>query len=238
MTTIYERSHLRDTFNSALHTPETWAKAQAAPTIRSADGKWTIPDFKAIYPATSSTVARTAVCDDYGLEPRLAYQLWTAADYLTDAFIDEMLFEDELPEVALSYLDEVDEHADNIWLSRFTASFLYFTDCFASGTIPYPRCTGEEIALHLLLDCAQSFIEAAACPGALKSPDLEALPPFSCDTADLLTQAREDWFEDQDFLLLYHAELDVQDFLDNIHDYSDIGFLNLHPATWFLPFRP
>ncbi|MFD7861408.1 hypothetical protein [Streptomyces sp. NPDC059783] len=93
-----------------------------------------------------------------------------------------------------------------------------------------PRCTGEEMALHLMIDQARSI--TANRPNAVR--DLVANLPHSSADYDW-RGCSEDLFEDHDVLMLFDAQLDGMEAPD-----SDIrqamGMVNLAADEWFEPF--
>ena len=108
------------------------------------------------------------------LTPRNAAHLWVAATrlaFLLDEQINDVrsgipLIHSEfgrLPWVVYPYPD---------WCGRFIDTVVSLGDDLASGRCPVPRCTGEEVALHLLLEDVVEFAEldlgdrlAEVCPG-------------------------------------------------------------------------
>ncbi|CAN3132231.1 hypothetical protein ACNUDN_30345 [Mycobacterium sp. smrl_JER01] len=87
---------------------------------------------------------------------------------------------------------------------------------------PIPRCTGEEMMLHLIL---RNAAIASGCP-----PDrIHDWPedPTSCD--DGWGDLYEYLFEDHDVLMLYEAAS---------HDMNGLGALNMEPGQWFSEFIP
>jgi hypothetical protein len=173
------------------------------------------PDFGALYR------------DGGVVSPSMAAYLW--ANLLFLGFIwDETAdspdakaggWLDDLPPVAAAA-------ADTVWLKRFARCFRDLADRIASGELmePTPRCTGEEMALHLALDSLQDALTSA---DGIRFD----LPGYAI-THDDIHEAREVLFEDHDVLLLF----------DPGHDgiESDLAdprrFINLHPSRWFLPF--
>ncbi|KOV94596.1 MULTISPECIES: hypothetical protein [unclassified Streptomyces] len=94
-----------------------------------------------------------------------------------------------------------------------------------------PRCTGEEMALHLMIDRARSI--TANRPNAVR--DLVAGLPHSHADYDW-HGCSSDLFEDHDVLMLFDARLDgIEDAGSDIH--QAMGIVNLAPGEWFEPFQ-
>jgi hypothetical protein len=236
MTTIIEG--LREQFNDAIHTPETWEKVRTSPKKDSLTGEYKFPDFAAL--CRTEFCDAEVGCDCIGepcgdnMSPRFAYMLWSNSEFLADTFVLGQMYEDELPPAVLRYLGRLDSIGQAAWLARFSASFVYFADCAALGVVPYPRCTGEEMALHILLSCVGGDIEDLDELYG-DNEDFAALPEATRDLADSLRTAGDSWFEDEDVLMLFNDALDGIEGDEGITEV--MGLANLQPASWFLPFR-
>ncbi|WP_246213056.1 hypothetical protein [Streptomyces abyssomicinicus] len=97
---------------------------------------------------------------------------------------------------------------------------------------PQPRCIGEEMALHLIIDRARSITTSR--PNAVHALVAD-LPPHHADY---------DWancsgglFKDHDVLMLFDARLDgLEDPDSDIR--QALGLVNLAADAWFEPFDP
>ncbi len=90
------------------------------------------------------------------------------------------------------------------------------------------RCTGEEMALHIVIDHAES----ASRDGMLSTP--ASLPQDAARDTDF-DSVRDLLFRDHDVLLLFDPSLDgLDDPEDEFH--QRFRFANLHPDRWFLVF--
>jgi hypothetical protein len=174
------------------------------------------PDFARLYGDPDST-----------LSPRMASQLWTTAIYLADTYADPDvtdLLKRELPPIARRM-------ADDVWMERFVVCFEAIATRLARGRFASSQlasCTGEEMALHLVIDSAEAGVSDDAIP---LDDSLPADPERDRD----FEWAREVLFRDHDFLLLFNPSLDGIE--DNDSDLSQRHmFANLHPQRWFLPF--
>ena len=95
--------------------------------------------------------------DPEALSPRMASQLWTTAIYLADTYADSDasdLLKRELPPVARRM-------ADDVWMERFVVCFEGIAARLARGRFASSQlasCTGEEMALHLVIDAAEAAV--------------------------------------------------------------------------------
>jgi hypothetical protein len=164
---------------------------------------------------------------DSPLSPRLAWRIWTTAVLLAGTYEDEEtwdLLKEQLPRLAQNA-------ADRTWMARFVLGF----DALAARMTQRGRdlsrlasCTGEEMALHLVIDQAESW----STEGLLPAP--ESLPEDAERDNDF-EWAREVTFRDHDVLLLFDPAFDGLDDPENeLH--QRFRFANLHPGRWFLPF--
>jgi hypothetical protein len=177
--------------------------------------------------AGSPDFARLYGDPDSALSPRMASQLWTTAIYLADTYADsEMsdLLKQELPPIARRM-------ADDVWMERFVVCFEGIAARLAGGRFASSQlasCTGEEMALHLVIDSAEAAVGDETIP---LDDSLPADPERDRD----FEWAREVLFRDHDVLLLFNPSLDGIE--DNDSDLSQRHmFANLHPRRWFLPF--
>ncbi|MGH9151380.1 MAG: hypothetical protein ACRD03_03015 [Acidimicrobiales bacterium] len=166
---------------------------------------------------------------DAMIAPRMAYRLWVTAQFLGDTWRQSE------PEDLSGWLPIVARpHAHGRWLDRFIACFDALAARLATGypaDHALPSCTGEELALHFVLDVAA---DNAANGLVADDEELAALRPGGDAPADFVA-ARSDLFLDHDVLLLYQREL------DGIEDPTGplalrIDAVNLHPEQWFEPF--
>ena len=164
---------------------------------------------------------------DSSISPRLAWSIWATAMSLADAYEDEDawdLLRGELPRLA-------QDAADRAWMARFVLGFPAIAARMTQGDCDLSRlasCTGEEMALHLVIDEAESSL----ADGLLLVPELL---PEDVERDDDFEWAREVMFRDHDVLLLFDPALDgVDDPASELH--QRFRFANLHPSRWFLPF--
>lgn len=174
------------------------------------------PDFATLYGGATSP-----------LSPRMASQLWTTAIYFADTYADadvSDLLRRELPPIARRM-------ADDVWMERFVVCFEALATRLARGRFASNQlasCTGEEMALHLVIDSAEAGMSDDAIP-------LDDSIPADPERDRDFEWAREVLFRDHDVLLLFNPSLDGIE--DNDSDLSlRHMFANLHPRRWFLPF--
>ena len=174
------------------------------------------PDFARLYGGTDSP-----------LSPRMASKLWTTAIHFADTYADSDvtdLLKRELPPIARLM-------ADDVWMERFVACFDDLAARLAHGRFASSQlasCTGEEMALHLVIDSAEAGVSDDVTP---LDDSLPGDPERDCD----FEWAREVLFRDHDVLLLFNPSLDGIE--DNDSELSQRHmFANLHPRRWFLPF--
>ena len=176
-----------------------------------------VPDFAAVYGLSSSADS---------VPPRLAFALWVAAGVLADTYRDPRTWPqllEHLPPIA-------GRLADSAWTASFVACFDALRERLGRGGYePHElaRCTGEEMALHLIVAAAEDLADSGgevqmAAPQGLGRDD----PDYEL--------ARSILFQDEDVLMLFEAALDgIED-----PDIADIGLdlVNLHPRDWFVLF--
>lgn len=173
------------------------------------------PDFAAVYGA-----------DDL-LTPRLAAHLWGAAVFLSDTYREDPqseMLRQELPPIAQRL-------ADDAWIERFVSCFEALADRLGTGRSvgeQLASCTAEEMALHMVIDLAEAFVNDGVVPAE------SALPARGDEDTDF-DFAREVLFRDHDVLMLFNASLDgIED--DSGELAEQYRFANLHPRDWFAAF--
>ena len=168
------------------------------------------------------------------LPPRRAFALWAAASHYLAAMrsvldvdgtelADAVAGQVELPPIVLRYLQPA-------CVARFSVCFDSYRELLAAGdgTTP-PDCTGETMALHLMLAWAQVFVSH----GFWRTSDAyRRLPetPYDGDFTLL-----EETLVDEDVLLLFDDRLADCDDPDAL--LASFEVRNLNPDRWFLPFE-
>lgn len=166
------------------------------------------------------------------VSPRMAYRLWTVAQYCGDTW----RLEEDDPRVTLMYLPPIAHRwADGAWLDRFVESFNLIESRLAEGDvspISLTRCTGEEMALHIVIDHAEGDFEFG-----IDAPEreIDELPDRGEHDHDF-DLIRDVLLRDLDVLLLFDMRLDgIEDPASEVARLE--GTANLHPAQWFLTFQ-
>ncbi|WTO37963.1 sel1 repeat family protein [Streptomyces achromogenes] len=118
------------------------------------------------------------------------------------------------------------------WRRLMIRAFDDLADDIKAGGVPRPRCTGEEMALHLALEHAAAITDDAPDLAEEFTEGLPAQPDdydwFACK--DLL-------FEDHDVLMLYEPWMEGIESPDSAVN-QHFGMVHLRPEDWFKPFRP
>lgn len=178
-----------------------------------------LPDFTALYGSDGS------------LTPRMAYRMWSGAlasgDTWRLARDDPRWLIDDLPPIARPWAIPVSP-----WLDRFVSGFYDIADRIALGSVAedaLTTCTGDEMALHLVIDFAEAEFES----GTDAFDERIALLPALGDSDTDFESARDVLLRDDDVLMLFDPSLDGVDDPD-----SGYRTVNLHPERWFLPFEP
>lgn len=163
--------------------------------------------------------------------PRMAYRLWAGAQFCGDTW----RLEKDDPRVMLTDLPPIaDRWAEGVWLDRFIASFDLIEGRLAAGDVSpvsLTRCTGEEMALHLVIDHAEGDFDSGIDPSG---GELDQLPGRG-DADHDFELMRDVLFRDLDVLLLFDMRLDgIEDPSSEVARLE--GTADLHPTQWFLTF--
>lgn len=182
------------------------------PSMTEAIDRFEAPDFAALYAPSGVDTVGT-------LTPRLAYRLWYAAQVLSDEWrvdpVPEFLA-DDLPIIARSFASEP------AWLGRFAQCFDAIEDWLAgTRTGSIGRCTGEELALHVVVELAEAF----TADGIITKDGMKHLPDQGNDDV-AFGAVTEYLLDDHDVLMLFMPHL------DGIEEQEPL----LHPSRWFVPF--
>jgi hypothetical protein len=148
--------------------------------------------------------------------------------------INESWYTGKLPKIAIPFYKK-----SPMWRKAFVECHMRIAARLSNGLDPSPNCTGEEMALHNIINMAEADDEYELD---------ESLVKFKNDQNFSLL--RENVVEDEDVLMLFEdgdnghsGEVDRYTpgpLLTNIlwGDAGKIaGVANLHPADWFIPFR-
>jgi hypothetical protein len=179
------------------------------------------PDFATLYEDSFSKGG--------AITRRMAYWLWVSCLYLSDAWRDARdepaLLHDYFPPLARPL-------AHGAWLDRFIDCFDRLADGLANGAADgerLARCTGEEFALHLAIDHAETNLQ-----DGLLGPDVGAagtLPDHGAEDENF-DRARDRLFADSDVMILFDMSMDgVEDPDSGVNRIE--RYANLHPRDWF-----
>lgn len=168
------------------------------------------------------------------LSPRRAYALWAAAThYLTslraaladdaEPLAEAVATQIELPPIVLRYLQPA-------WVARFSVAFDAYRELLATGQgLAAPECTGETMALQLMIAWGQVFV----AQGFWRTSEAYRSLPSTWRDTDF--ELLEQLLVDEDVLLLFDERLADCDDPDRL--LASFGVRNLNPARWFLPFE-
>jgi hypothetical protein len=199
------------------------------------------PDFAALFPVRSCDLDHSGedeeddceICGDWQLTPRTADMLYTALENLSDEAHDDA---DERGDEPVSgknaddwslfdRLPRITWAVDAEWRHQFGRACEDLARDLAAGEWPRPRCTGEEMALHLAIKDAPGYLEMWQ-----EAEGHETLPKYPDDYDWHLCS--ELLFEDHDALMLYDAKLDG--FEDPSGDLNqEYGIGDLRATAWF-----
>ena len=206
------RSNARWSDPSRRYGPTFAHKVEGVPSAAYDDSWQDLPPFSRLYNCRTSPIT-----------PRMAFYLWQSAELERQVWVDDPDIS-SLPVVART-------HATAEWINRFVECFTTVIARLATAAIAdegLPRCTGEEVALHLTIDAAQDFVHDRVL---MLPPDFDKRIP-ACGNRDTdFDDARELLFADHDVLHLWDPALDG---IEN--DAEHHRFVNIHPRDWFLPF--
>jgi hypothetical protein len=107
-----------------------------------------LPDFDLVWAARQGGACQTRDL----MTPRNAAQLWVAATELSDALDVERALLHTPIHGAWVRLPWVVSCTPDEWYGQFVDTVLDLADDVAAGRCPVPRCTGDEMALHLVLE--------------------------------------------------------------------------------------
>jgi hypothetical protein len=185
------------------------------------------PDFARIYRHRSGL-----------LTPRFALELWRECIYHADTYREDV----EQVRDGRMRADQLRWGLPTVATRSLTVEFAArFARCFqdlaarvathswgSGGGLP--GSTGEELALHVVLDALEDRLESDVADGAAD----DILSDLRDDPDRDVGFYRQVLFEDEDVLALYDPSLDGLEQLDEVRRLA--GLANLHPNQWFLPF--
>jgi len=170
-------------------------------------------------------------CDPWGaFTPRNALLMYLCAE-LVACELSSRLERGQLDELRRE-LPPVCGQVDEIWLERWVQCHTDICERIEAGEIPWPRCTGEEMALHSVLAnmCAARDGDAFGChSGGV----FATLPRHEDDHAH--ERLRDQLLEDDHVLALFDERFGGCE--PDVAAFEELGMVNMLPEQWFLPFH-
>lgn len=176
--------------------------------------------------------------------PKTALVLAVYLEMMADEIIDQCEHDEELDRFTNPDLPRVAANRTYEWMVRLSNCFMDLRDDIViRGTDPFPKCTGEEVALWLAIRYAEDDLPHGLF--SVREGDYPEADGKYADALESLPSHRHDlsWeslrctlFEDHDFRLLYDMSLDGIESDDN-EESQQFGCANLHPRDWFKWFR-
>ena len=114
------------------------------------------------------------------------------------------------------------------WRRKMARAFEDLAGDIQCGHWPQPTCTAEEMALHLAIEDAPTYLEDA------EEGDDHSRIPAHRDDYDW-GECSELFFQDHDVLMLFHARFDGIEHPDGQTNQA-LGIGDLRRAAWFEPF--
>jgi hypothetical protein len=228
---------------------QSWPQADASPVRwehllvieRENTREAAAPDFAALFRVRTCDLDHDEdgycdVCDDWQLTPRTADMLYTALEILCDEAHDDA---DDNGDKPVSATDEGDWLIFDLlpritwgmgadWRHQFGRACADLARDLEAGERPRPRCTAEEMALHLAVKDAPGCLEMAREAGDERH---QALPEHDDDDYDW-DRCASLLFEDHDVLMLFDTSLDgLEDPQGDLNQTYGVG--DLRAAKWF-----
>ncbi|MFE7278662.1 hypothetical protein [Streptomyces sp. NPDC057623] len=196
------------------------------------------PDLVALFPVKECS-CEDEDCENCGwqLTPRTADLLLTALSVLADQAYDDS---DDLRDQPVTKqqpgnwelftrLPSLTWSADRSWRRRMARAFDDLTGDLEHGRWPQPSCTAEEMALHLAIEDAPSYLDDIDTRDTAHGTLPEHRDDYDWDACSDL------FFQDHDVLMLFDARLDgIEDPDGDVN--QRLGMGDLRAAAWFEPF--
>lgn len=191
------------------------------------------PDFAALFPVHLPEDGSKEE-SSWQLTPRTAAPLYLALSMLADDArqdIDEFGDQPVTDDGQWSLFDRLPRiswREDIHWRRQMARAFDDLTSDIEQGRWPIPRCTAEELALHLAIAEAPTVIEMTD----FAQTDLAGLPEHSDDHDwDMCSEVL---FQDHDILMLEDPAVDgFEDPGSAVN--REFGIGDLRPGNWFRP---
>ncbi|MEU1502596.1 hypothetical protein [Streptomyces sp. NPDC005732] len=198
------------------------------------------PNYAALFPLRECDCGgKDEDCERCGwqLTPRTADLLSTALSVLADQAFDDAprLGDVHLPDAlsdgwgVFNRLPPLTWAADHRWRRRMARAFDDLADDLDKGRWPDPTCTAEEMALHLAIEDAPTYL-VDRIPG----DEHHSLPQHEDDYSwDMCSELL---FQDHDVLMLFNDSLSEIEDPDSPAN-QRLGMGDLRSAAWFSPFN-
>ena len=186
------------------------------------------PDFASLFVGAHSRDE-----DDWQLTVRTAAVLHAALAALADQLYDDAadvasrpIISGQTDLMALDRLPRACWTQNEQWRRRLARAADDLAGDLEAGSEPMPRCTAEEVCLHLALQDAEDVVDDL--PGwVLRLPAHD--DDYDWDTCDDVL------FQDHDVRMLFDPQCDgIED--PDAELGKDLRTVNLHPRDWFTPF--
>ncbi|MFE2643517.1 hypothetical protein ACFXDO_13200 [Streptomyces nigra] len=196
------------------------------------------PDLVALFPVKECS-CEDEDCEDCGwqLTPRTADLLLTSLSVLADQAYDDANELRDQPVTKqrpgnwelFTRLPALTWSANRSWRRRLARAFDDLSDDLEHGRWPQPSCTAEEMALHLAIEDAPSYLDDIDTSDTAHSHLPEHHDDYDWNACSDL------FFQDHDVLLLFDARLDgIEDPDGDVNQHMGMG--DLRTAAWFEPF--
>lgn len=196
------------------------------------------PDLVALFPVKECS-CEDEDCEDCGwqLTPRTADLLLTSLSVLADQAYDDAGELRDQPVTSqrrgnwevFTRLPALTWSAGRTWRRRMARAFDDLSDDLEHGQWPQPSCTAEEMALHLAIEDAPSYLDDIDTRDTAHSHLPEHRDDYDWNACSDL------FFQDHDVLMLFDARLDgIEDPDGDVN--QRLGMGDLRAEAWFEPF--
>lgn len=227
-----------------------------SPTITTAVEE---PDFMELFPAAICVNAigtrrcfECRGCHQRGpITAQTGFLLHWGATFASDMFVDalrdvshEQIADREiwlgafLPPAVRRWLRAQHEQIAERWLGAYKSCFDRLAATLATGQVPYPRCTADEMALHFVASNSLVAIEEVVTGEYCQPTQFPSLFAGDVPPADELHEAlleeTEEIVDDQHVLMLFDPAFDG---IESSEEGEALGITNMHPRDWFRSFH-
>ena len=213
--------------------------SEATWSVSDADGgaNADVPDFSTLFPVCSCGRDACERCSSWQLTARTAAVLWQVSGVLSDLAYEDVHMHGDAPvgEDGVWYVFDryprITYGQDAVWRRQAARAYDDLSSDLEAGTWPTPRCLGEEMALHVMLEDAPDMVTDS---WDVLADVVEALPEHPDDFD--WEMCSEVFFQDHDVLTLFNEALDgIED--PNFEGNRWAGMGDMRPTAWFRPFN-